>query len=82
MYDPLFHRSPGCGELYPASYWADFKNTQSINAKGSSAELNMLSDDGAISQDMEVDIVIIGAGYTGLSCSLHVARDHGIKAHV
>jgi len=69
MYDPLHHRSPGCGEPYPSSYWADVSENAPL-------------DDGAISQDIEVDVAIIGAGYTGLSCALHLAKEHGIYAHV
>jgi len=69
MYDPLHDLSPGCGEQYPNSYWA--------NVSGQAPE-----DDGKLTQDIDVDVAIIGAGYTGLSCALHLARDHGIKAHV
>lgn len=69
MYDPLHHKSPGCLAPYPKSYWAE---TAGIAP----------TDDGAISQDINVDVAIIGAGYTGLSCALHLAREHGIKAHV
>lgn len=69
MYDPLHDLSPGCNEQYPDSYWA--------NVSGPAPE-----HDGAITQDLDVDVAIIGAGYTGLSCALHLAREHGIKAHV
>lgn len=69
MYDPLHHLSPGTGEAYPNSYWADVSK-------------NAPDDDGQLTKDIDVDVVIIGAGYTGLSCALHLARDHGIKAHV
>jgi len=69
MYDPLHDTSPGCGEQYPDSYWA--------NISGQAPE-----DDGKVIQDIEVDVAIIGAGYTGLSCALHLAREQGIKAHV
>lgn len=69
MYDPLHHVSPGCDQPYPESYWA--------NISGSAPE-----HDGAVSQDIDVDVAIIGGGYTGLSCALHLARNHGIKAHL
>ena len=69
MYDPLHDVSPGCGQPYPDSYWADISGTPPEH-------------DGAVSQDIDVDVAIIGAGYTGLSCALHLARNHGIKAHV
>jgi len=69
MYDPLHDLSPGCNEAYPESYWA--------NVSGIAPE-----HDGAVIADLDVDVAIIGAGYTGLSCALHLAREHGIKAHV
>ncbi|MEW6981463.1 NAD(P)/FAD-dependent oxidoreductase [Colwelliaceae bacterium 6471] len=69
MYDPLHDLTPGSGEAYPNSYWAD-----------TSGEAP--ADDGKLDKDIDVDVVIIGAGYTGLSCALHLAREHGIKAHV
>ncbi len=69
MYDPLHDLSPGQGEPYPDSYWA--------SVSGVAPE-----HDGAIKADIDVDVAIIGAGYTGLSCALHLAREHGIKAHV
>lgn len=39
-------------------------------------------DDGPVNSALEVEVAIIGAGYTGLSCALHLARDHGIQAVV
>lgn len=69
MYDPLHDKSPGCGETYPDSYWA--------NTSGNAPE-----NDGMLTEDIDVDVAIVGAGYTGMSCALHLAREHGIKAHV
>lgn len=69
MYDPLHDLSPGCDQVYPDSYWAGVSGTPPEH-------------DGAISQDIDVDVAIVGGGYTGLSCALHLAREHGIKAHV
>ncbi len=31
---------------------------------------------------MDVDVAIVGSGYTGLSCAIHLAQEHGIKATV
>ncbi len=36
----------------------------------------------AVAGDMEAEVAIIGAGYTGLSAAYHLAREHGISAHV
>jgi len=69
MYDPLHDNSPGCGEKFPNSYWAD--------VSGPAPE-----DDGQLNADINVDVAIIGAGFTGLSTALHLAREHGIKATV
>ncbi|WP_448566983.1 NAD(P)/FAD-dependent oxidoreductase [Thalassotalea ganghwensis] len=69
MYDPLLDSFPGCGEAYPDSYWAKTSGQPP-------------ADDGIVCKDIDVDVAIIGAGYTGMSCALHLAREHNIKAHV
>jgi taurine dehydrogenase large subunit len=68
-YDPLRDRDPGCGHDHVPSYWAA--------TAGAVPE-----DDGPLRGDSDVDIAIIGGGYTGLSCAYHLARDHGIAATV
>jgi taurine dehydrogenase large subunit len=68
-YDPDHALSPGAGKDYAPTYW--------IGSAGPAPE-----DDGPITGDMDVDVAIIGSGYTGLSCAIHLARDHGIKATV
>ena len=68
-YDPLTAASPGEGLDYPQSYWA---------ATAGPAP----QDDGVAPARVEAEVVIIGGGYTGLSCAYHLARDHGIKSTV
>ena len=69
MYDPLVNAHPGVGVPHSSSYWVDTAGTAP-------------PDDGPLKGDIEVDVAIIGAGYTGLSCALHLAREHGIRAVV
>ncbi len=69
MYDPLLDTFPGIAQAYPLSYWAQ-------------TTADRPEDDGAITEDKQVDVAIIGAGYTGLSCALHLAREHNIHAYV
>jgi len=69
MYDPLKQLSPGTNQPYPQSYWAD-------NSGDPPKDL------GVINSDIDVDVAIIGSGYTGLSCALHLAKEHNVQAHV
>jgi len=69
MYDPLKDYSPGIGALYPNSYWADNSTGEPTNH-------------GVLQSDIDVDVAIIGSGYTGLSCALHLATEHNVKAHI
>lgn len=69
MYDPLHDQFPGQHLAYPDSYWADQSGAPP-------------ADDGVLSQDLDVDVVVIGAGYTGLSTAYHLATVHGVKALV
>jgi taurine dehydrogenase large subunit len=68
-YDPLVSRTPGRGQDYPPTYWAA--------SAGPPPE-----DDGPVDRDLDVDVAIIGGGFTGLACALFLARDHGIRALV
>jgi taurine dehydrogenase large subunit len=69
LYDPVTDIGVGCGRDYAPTYW--------IASAGAPPET-----DGPVKSDMDVDVAVIGSGYTGLSCALHLAKEHGIKAHV
>jgi len=68
-FDPLVHDTPGTNQDYAPTYWV-------ANAP------DVPEDDGPVYQDMEVDVAIIGGGFTGLACAIYLAEEHGIKAHV
>jgi taurine dehydrogenase large subunit len=68
-YDPVVAPNPGHGRDYAPTYW--------IGTAGEPP-----ADDGPVTADMDADVVIVGSGYTGLSCAIHLAREHGIKATV
>lgn len=68
-YDPLVADGPGAGRGYAPTYWVASAGTPP-------------PDDGPVSSDMEVDVVVIGSGSTGLSTALYLAQEHGIQAHV
>lgn len=68
-YDPNRAANPGDGKDYAPTYW--------IATAGPPP-----ADDGPITRDIDVDVAIVGSGYTGLSCAIHLAREHGIKATV
>ncbi|MGF1698565.1 FAD-binding oxidoreductase [Vibrio lamellibrachiae] len=68
-YDPLVDNTPGQGRDYAPTYWL-----------GTAGEPP--PDDGPIVGDVDVDVVIIGSGYTGLTTAIHLAENHGIKATV
>ncbi|MDN2565579.1 FAD-binding oxidoreductase [Aquibium sp. A9E412] len=68
-YDPLLDRGPGENRAYCPTYWIDTAGPPP-------------ADDGRIAGDVDVDVAIIGSGYTGLSTAIHLAREHGIKATV
>lgn len=68
-YDPLVAPHPGQHADYAPTYWA---------ATAGPAP----PDDGPVSQDLDVDVAIIGSGFTGLATALFLAQEHGIKATV
>src|SRR5690349_9140836 len=69
QYDPLRSAPAGHGLAHVSSYWA---------ATAGDAP----PDDGALSGDTEVEVAIIGGGYTGLSCAYELSRRYGIRAAV
>ncbi len=68
-YDPIVDAGPGHNRDYAPTYW--------IGTAGPPP-----ADDGPIESDVDADVVIVGSGYTGLSCAIHLAKEHGIKATV
>lgn len=59
MYDPLVHSSIEQGASYPASYWSANTSLQSLGT--------------SLQHDINTDVVVVGAGYTGLSCAYQLA---------
>lgn len=59
MYDPLISQNIGAGQDYPSSYW--FSQPQ------------QLVNTPRLHTDLATDIVVVGAGYTGLSCAYKLA---------
>ena len=68
-YDPLVSPTPGHGNAYAPTYW--------VGTAGAPPD-----DDGPVRGDMDVDVAIVGSGFTGLSAALFLAREHGIRATV
>jgi taurine dehydrogenase large subunit len=69
-YDPLVSDGPGHNQDYAPTYW--------IATAGKPPP----DSDGAIVRDIDVDVAIIGSGYTGLACAIYLAREFGIRATV
>jgi len=63
MYDPLVNRQLSNKQGFPESYW-----------NSTTSPINYAILDKAIN----ADVVIVGAGYTGLSCAIHLAQQ-GVK---
>lgn len=68
-YDPLKSATPGEGRDYAPTYW--------IGTAGEPP-----ADDGPVQGDMDVDVVIVGSGFTGLTAAIFLAENYGIKATV
>jgi glycine/D-amino acid oxidase-like deaminating enzyme len=69
QYDPLVAANPGAGRGYAPTYWVASAGTPP-------------ADDGPIQGDVDVDVVVIGSGSTGMSTALYLAQEHGIQAVV
>lgn len=67
MYDPIVEQYPEARQGYPDSYWA--------------ADIQAAKNP-ALEQEIHSEVVIIGAGYTGLSAAYHLAKDYNIQATV
>jgi len=63
MYDPLLSKSLPPGQPSADAYWQTTAETLTYPK---------------LENDIHADVVIIGAGYTGLSCAIHLAKK-GIK---
>ncbi len=69
LFDPLAAAAPAGGQQYAPTYWVD--------TAGPAPAV-----DGALATDLDVDVVVIGSGFTGLATALFLAEDHGIRAVV
>ncbi len=65
--DPTDLSRPGAPHV--ASYWAAAAGAEVAGCD-------------SVAADMDVDVAVVGAGYTGLSTAYHLAKEHGIRAHV
>ncbi|MCP4933917.1 MAG: FAD-binding oxidoreductase [bacterium] len=68
-YDPLVDKTPGLNVDFAPTYW--------VATAGEVPE-----DDSLINSDVDVDVAIIGGGFTGLGTAMFLAKEHGIKATV
>lgn len=57
--------NPACDPTRPAASWWE-------------ASAEALPPLAALSGELSCEVAIVGGGYTGLSCALHLARDHGM----
>jgi glycine/D-amino acid oxidase-like deaminating enzyme len=66
-HDPLVSAGPGVDSDHAPSYW--------VASAGAAPP-----DDGPLTGDLEAEVVVIGAGLTGIATALYLAREHGIQA--
>jgi len=67
LHDPLRDSIPGINQHYSPTYWVATAGTPPPN-------------NGSIQGDIDVDVVIVGSGATGIATSLYLAQEHGIQA--
>ncbi|WP_412972263.1 NAD(P)/FAD-dependent oxidoreductase [Glaciecola sp. MF2-115] len=67
MYDPLVDQVPPSNETKPDSFWAADKQAYQYPP---------------LTGQQKTDVVIIGGGYTGLSCALNLAQEFGVECAV
>ena len=67
MYDPLVDKTPPHTHAMPDSFWATQTNASSYSA---------------LIGEQQTDVAIIGGGYTGLSCAMHLASQYQIECSV
>ena len=65
MYDPLIDVATAAGEAYPSSYWA-----QSLQQPLRFPRLQ---------QDESYDLVIVGAGFTGMACARYLLANSSLN---
>jgi glycine/D-amino acid oxidase-like deaminating enzyme len=69
LFDPLTAARPAGGQGYAPTYW--------VSTAGPAPVVG-----GALQSDLDVDVAIVGSGFTGLATALFLAEEHGIKAVV
>jgi len=67
MYDPLVDNVPPSDQHQPDSFWVSDKSSDGYSP---------------LVGEHKTDVVIIGAGYTGLSCALNLAQQFGVECTV
>ncbi len=65
MFDPLLSKTPTSAQPYPESFWA--------------STINSFPTTTTLTDSVNADVVIIGAGYAGMSTALHLARQSDLS---